>query len=77
MKIKLRGKVTTAELRQMLYQAAQEMEELGVWHVRGCNLYLTPVDEDDQEVRPARHGRRIKEITIKPPAPSVADEYQI
>jgi len=77
MKIKLRGTVTTADLRQMLYQAAHEMEELGVWHVRGCNLYLTPVDEEGQEVRPARHRKRIKEITIKPPTPTVGDEYDI
>jgi len=77
MKIKLRGTLTTAQLRQMLYEATHEMEKLGVQHVRGCNLYLTPVDEDGEEVRPVRHGKRIKELAIKPPVPTVGDEYSI
>jgi len=75
MKIKLKGTITTAELRQMLYQAVTELEELGVLHVRGSSLYLTPIDEDGDEVRPYRNKRYLKEITIKPPDLSAADEY--
>jgi len=75
MKIKLKGTITTAELRQMLYQAVTELEELGVHHVRGSSLYLTPIDEDGEEVKPYRNRRYLKEISIKPPESSVADEY--
>ena len=77
MKIKLNGHITTKELRQMLYQAVSELEELGVHHVRGCNLYLTPADEDGEELKPVRAGRKIRELTVKAPEPSAADEYGV
>ena len=75
MKIKLQGRRTTAELRAMLHRALDELEALGVTHARGANLYLTPVDEDGAEVRPRRYRHEIKELSIKGPYRSAADEY--
>ncbi len=75
MKIKLQGNRTTAELRQMVHRAVDELEALGVTHVRGGNLYLTPVDDEGREVRARRNSRNVKELTIKGPYPCAADKY--
>ena len=75
MKIKFIGTVTTEDLRQMLFDAVKEIESHGVHHVRGCNLYFSPIDEFGEEIRPYKNRRYIKELKIKPPYASAADEY--
>ncbi len=77
MKIKLQGLRTTAELRAMVHLAVDELEALGVTHSRGCNLYLTPVDAEGEEVKLSRDRKAVKDLTIKGPYPAAADEYGV
>lgn len=77
MKIRFDGIITTAELRQLLYQAVTEMEDLGIRQMRGCNLYFTAVDANGRSVSPRINGRKITEITVDGPYKSAADDFGI
>ena len=74
MKVRFNGIVKTAELRQLIYQALREVEELGVEQMRGCHLYFTPVDAGGKSYEPRKHGKGISELQIDAPYRCAADE---
>ncbi|MEW8418833.1 MAG: hypothetical protein AB2669_00540 [Candidatus Thiodiazotropha endolucinida] len=75
MKIRFDGIITTAELRQLLYQAVTEIEGLGIREMRGCNLYFTAVDKNGRPVSPRLHDKSISELTVDGPYKSAADDF--
>lgn len=77
MKIRFDGIITTAELRQLLYQAVTEMEDLGIRQMRGCNLYFTPVDDSGKSYKPRKNGKGISEIKVDGPYRCAADELSV
>ncbi|MBT3045014.1 MAG: hypothetical protein KME67_19320 [Candidatus Thiodiazotropha sp. (ex Codakia orbicularis)] len=77
MKVKLNGIITTEELRQLLYQAVSEMEDVGITQVRGCNLYFTPVDGSGHSYKPRKHGISISEIKVDGPYRCAADDMGV
>lgn len=76
-RIQLKGLRTTQELRAMLHEAIDRLEALGITHLRGSNLYVTPADKEGNPVFPREHRRKINSITIEEPYRSVADEHGI
>ncbi|MEW8333752.1 MAG: hypothetical protein AB2692_22670 [Candidatus Thiodiazotropha sp.] len=77
MKVKFNGIITTEELRQLLYQAVTEVEDLGIREMRGCNLYFTPVDGSGKSYEPRKHGKAISEIDVDGPYHSAADDLGV
>jgi hypothetical protein len=75
LRIHLRGTRSREELRDMLRQALDRIEELGITHAGGINLYLSPLDEDGAPVTPVANGRSVRTVTIDAPYKSAADEY--
>lgn len=71
-RIRLKGLRSTLELRQMLNEAVDELERLAVPYVRGCNLYVTPADEDGDPLI----ARKTK-FTIKEPYHCAADDHDL
>ncbi len=76
-RIQLKGLRTTAEIRAMLHDAINQLDDLAVTHLRGVNLYVTPADKEGSPVTPRKHRRKITSITIEQPYKSVADEYGV
>ncbi|MEW8586853.1 MAG: hypothetical protein AB2531_13910 [Candidatus Thiodiazotropha sp.] len=77
MKVKFNGIITTEELRQLLYQAVTEVEDLGIKEMRGCNLYFTPVDGSGKSFKLYKHGKSISEIDVDSPYRSAADDLGV
>ncbi len=75
LRIQLRGTRTPEQLRDMLRQAVDRIEEHGITHVSGINLYLSPVDENGAPVTPVANGQSVSSIVIEAPYKSAADEY--
>jgi len=74
LRISLKGLRSTRELRAMLHEAVDRLEALGITHLRGSNLYLTPTDSQGQLV--TRIGAApIEDIEIERPYPSAAEEH--
>ncbi len=71
-RIRLKGLRSTHELRQMLNEAVDELERLAVPYVRGCNLYVTPADEDGDPLI-----ARKSKFTINEPYSCAADDNGI
>lgn len=77
MRIQLKGLRTTQEMRAMLHDAINRLEDLGITHVRGTNLYVTPADKEGSPVMPRQHKRKVTSIIIEEPYRSAADEHGI
>ncbi|MEW8051122.1 MAG: hypothetical protein AB2809_12160 [Candidatus Thiodiazotropha sp.] len=77
MKVKLNGIITTEELRQLLYQAVTELEDLGIRQIRGCSLYFTPVDGSGKSYKLRKHGKGVSEIHVEGPYRCAADDIGI
>ena len=75
LRIQLLGTRTPDELRDMLRQAVDKIEELGITHARGVNLYISPLDANGGHVTPVANGQKISSVTIEAPYKSAADEY--
>ena len=75
LRIQLRGSRSTEELRDMLRQAVDQMEEHGIKQASGVNLYITPLDENGARVTPVANGQAVNTIVIEAPYKSAADEY--
>mgnify|MGYP007037759415 CR=1 FL=1 len=73
-RIQLKGQRTIKELRAMLFEAIGQLEEHGVIHVRGCNLYVTPLDEKGTPLTRFPGLRGMPSIVIEEPYRSAADE---
>jgi hypothetical protein len=77
LRIQLRGTRTPDQLRDMLRQAVDRIEEHGITHVSGINLYVSPVDVNGAPVTPVANGQSVKMLTIEGPYLSAADEYGV
>ena len=75
MRIQLKGLRSTQDLRAMLHEAVDRLEELAITHARGINLYLTPADKEGNPVSPRQHRRPVADIVIDEPYRSAADEH--
>ena len=75
MRIQLKGLRTTRELRAMLHEAVDQIEALGIKLVRGSNLYVTPTDEQGNQVTHISKGKKIPDIVIAEPYRSAAEEH--
>ena len=75
LRIQLRGTRTTEDLRDMLRQAVDRIEEHGITHASSINLYVTPSDENGAPVTPVANGQTVSTIIIEAPYKSAADEY--
>ena len=66
-RIKIDGNRTTAEIREMLLQALDQLDERPFALYTNCNFYLTPV---------AQHGGKyLDTIVIEAPYRCAADEH--
>ncbi len=77
MRIQLKGLRTTQEMRAMLHDAINRLEDLGITHLRGTNLYVTPADKHGSPVMPRQYRRKVTSIIIEEPYRSAADEHGI
>ncbi len=72
-RITLKGLRSTKDMRAMLHEAIDQIEALGITHLRGSNLYVTACDAKGDPV--TRIGRdKIEDIVIDGPYPCAADE---
>lgn len=74
-RIQLKGLRTSRELLVMLHDAVDQLEGLGVKHIRGANLYITPVDQDGNPLTRFRGWRKMPAITIREPYRSAAEDH--
>jgi hypothetical protein len=65
---------TTAEFRQMLHEAADQIEAAGITHVDPSYLYVKPRDEKGKAITRVR-GQQLEDVTIPGPYRSAADEH--
>lgn len=77
LRIRLNGTRTPNELQAMLLDAVARLEELGIRHARGVNVYLTPVSEDGTPLTPVANGQPVRSVTIEAPYRSAADEHGV
>lgn len=75
LRVSLAGTRTPDELRSMMIEAVARLEELGIRHARGVNIYLTPVTKDGTPLTPVANGQPVKLLTIEEPYRSAADEH--
>lgn len=74
-RIQLKGLRTTKDMRAMLHEAINRLEDLGITHLRGSNFYVTPADKEGSPVMPRQHRKKITSITIEEPYRSAAEEH--
>jgi hypothetical protein len=79
MQIKLKGEMTIAELRQLLYERLHELEEeYAVRYARAITLYFTPTNGFGEEVSPRnRMGDKVDRLYSEGPYRSAADEFKL
>ena len=73
----LKGHHTTADWRAMLNEMVDQVEAVGVTHIKGTNVYLNPADKNGSPVFPRQYGRRVVFPVIEGPYRSSADEHGI
>jgi hypothetical protein len=67
MKIKITGLMNLEQFSRRFEIALYQLEKMGVNQVGRCNLYLTPVDQNGEEIHIYGDRKKpIKEIEIKP-----------
>ena len=59
----------------MLLLAVDKIEEHGITHASGVNLYITPATASGTPVIPTANGQTVRTITIEEPYRSAAEEY--
>ena len=77
MRFQLKGHHPTADLRAMLNEMVDQIEAVGVTHVRGANFYFTPSDKNGSPVFPRQNGYRVVFQPIERPYRSAAEEHGI
>ncbi len=65
---------TVTELRALANEAVDRIEATGIAHVKGCNLYVSPVDSKGQPIVRV-HGAELEDIVIAAPYRSAADDH--
>jgi hypothetical protein len=66
MKVKIHGHMDLEQFSHQIQLAIAKLQDSGVKYVKGANLYLTPVDqyEDEVSIRNERN-KIVQEIEIK------------
>ena len=79
MKIKVKGEMTVAELRQALFEELSTIEEnYAVRYSRGATLYINPTNGFGDEVVPRNKlGHKVNTLYSDGPYRSVADDYKL
>ena len=79
MQIKLKGEITIAELRQVLFETLHEVEdEYAVRHARSITLYFTPTNGFGDEVVPRNTlGGKVDKVYSEGPYRSAADDFKL
>lgn len=79
MKIRVRGEMSIAEIRQALWEKLAEAEDdLAIRYSRGATLYINPTNGFGQDVIPrGERGEKIKDLNSDGPYKSAADEFKI
>jgi len=79
MQIKLKGEITIAELRQVLFEMLHEVEdEYAVRHARSITLYFTPTNGFGDEVVPRNTlGGKVDKVYSEGPYRSAADDFKL
>ena len=77
MKIKVKGEMTIAELKQALFEELHEVEDsLAIRHTLGATLYINPTNGFGDKVVPHnRGGRKVKSLYSSGPYKSAADDF--
>ena len=77
MKIKIKGEMAVAGIRQALFEILCSLEEdYAVRYLRDATLYVTPTNGFGDEVVPrSRNGREVNTIYSDGPYRCSADEY--
>ena len=75
MRIQLKGLRTTRDMRAMLHEAIDHLENLGITHVRASNFSTTPAHEDGTPLTRLARNRKIQDHVIAHPYRSAADEH--
>lgn len=76
MKIKVKGEMTIAEIRQALFEMLCKVEGFGVRHSLDATLYIRPTNGFGDDVSP-RHptGEAVTNLYSTGPYRAAADEY--
>lgn len=74
LRIQLKGRPALPDLRAMLIEATERLDELGITHASGINLYITPVTPDGTPLTPVANGQSVKLIVVEPYR-SAAEEH--
>lgn len=79
MKIKVKGEMTIAELKQVLIEMLHELEDdTAVRYTEGATLYINPTNGFGDKVVPHnRYGREVKNLYSNGPYKSAADEFRL
>ena len=78
MKIKVKGEMTLAEIRQALFEKLCEIEsDLAVRHSQGATLYINPTNGFGDAVEPRKGGRKVDTLYSDGPYRSAADEFKL
>lgn len=79
MRIKVKGEMTIAELKQALFEQLHELEvDTSIRFTEGATLYINPTNGFGDKVRPCnRHGKEIKNLYSNGPYKSAADEFKL
>lgn len=79
MKIRVKGELPIAEIRQALFEKLHEVEDdLAVRYSMGATLYINPTNGFGEKVEPHNtHGRKIENLYSEGPYRSAADEFKI
>ena len=79
MQIKVKGEMTIDELKQVLCEKLNEVEdEYAVRHARTINLYFTPTNGFGEEVVPRNTlGGKVDKVYSEGPYRSAADDFKL
>ena len=77
MKIRIKGELSTAELRQTIYEQLHLLEDdFVIRHSRDISIYLTPTNGFGEEVRCCDYrGKEVSTILVEGPYRAAVDEY--
>ena len=79
MKIKIKGEMTLADIRQALFEKLSDAEaDYAIRYSRGATLYINPTNGFGDEVVPRNTlGRKVDKLYSEGPYRSAADEFKI
>lgn len=79
MKIRIRGEMPLADIKQALWEKLAEAEDdLAVRYSRGATLFINPTNGFGDDVTPMREdGKAVTDLNCSGPYRSAADEFKI